>query len=119
MRFSAFLLFFLMAVLGAAQTTPRKPPVCHTLDGRVLRRPAIDKLVQQLMDSAKVPGLAVALLEDNKVRYLRTYGYRNVALGAPLGRYTAMYAASFSKAVFAYLVMQLVQEKLVDLDRPL
>ncbi len=119
MRFSACLLFFLTAVLGAAQTTPRKPPVCHTLDGRILRRPAIDKLVQQLMDSAKVPGLAVALLEDNKVRYLRTYGYRNVALRAPLGRYTAMYAASFSKAVFAYLVMQLVQEKLVDLDRPL
>jgi CubicO group peptidase (beta-lactamase class C family) len=30
-----------------------------------------------------------------------------------------MYGASFSKAVFAYLVMQLVQEKQLDLDRPL
>ncbi len=30
-----------------------------------------------------------------------------------------MYAASFSKVVFAYIVMQLVQEKVLDLDKPL
>ena len=108
-----------LSLPAAAQPIPRKPPVCHTLDGRILRRPAIDQLVRQLMDSAKVAGLAVALLEDNRVRYLHTYGYRNVEAKAPLEPNTAMYAASFSKAVFAYLVMQLVQEKLVDLDRPL
>lgn len=71
------------------------------------------------MDSARVPGLAVALLEDNQVRYLHTYGYRNLEIKAPLEPQTAMYGASLSKAVFAYLVMQLVQEKRLNLARPL
>jgi D-alanyl-D-alanine-carboxypeptidase/D-alanyl-D-alanine-endopeptidase len=30
-----------------------------------------------------------------------------------------MYAASLAKMVFAYVVMQLVQEKIIDLDKPL
>ncbi|GAA3917943.1 hypothetical protein GCM10022406_00830 [Hymenobacter algoricola] len=108
------LLLLLPAGAGAqANTTFR------TLDGRRLRGPEIDRLVRQLMDSARVPGLAVALLEDNKVRYLKAYGYRNLETRAPLETSTAMYGASFSKAVFAYLVMQLVAEKRLDLDRPL
>ena len=106
-------------LLAAAPTLAQKPVVFHTLDGRTLRGPDIDRLVQHLMDSARVPGLAVALFENNRVRYLRTYGYRNVATKAPLEPETCMYGASLSKAVFAYLVMQLVQEKRLGLDQPL
>ena len=105
--------------LAAPSAQAQKAPVFHTLDGRTLRPADIDRTVQQLMDSARVPGLAVALLEDNKVRYLHTYGYRNLETKAPLEPQTAMYGASFSKAVFAYLVMQLVQEKRLDLDKPM
>ena len=91
----------------------------HTLDGRTLQPADIDRMVRALMDSARVPGLAVALLEHNQVRYLRTFGYRDVARRAPLEPQTSMYGASLSKAVFAYLVMQLVQERVLDLDKPL
>ncbi|WP_035563597.1 serine hydrolase domain-containing protein [Hymenobacter sp. IS2118] len=97
----------------------QQAPVFHTLDGRTLRPADIDRTVRALMDSAQVPGLAVALFEGNKVLYLQTYGARNLATKAPLTPQTAMYGASFSKAVFAYLVMQLVQEKRLDLDKPL
>ena len=109
----------LSLALAAAPAQAQKAPAFHTLDGRTLRPADIDRTVQQLMDSAKVPGLAVALLEDNRVRYLHTYGYRNLETKAPLEPQTAMYGASLSKAVFAYLVMQLVQEKRLDLDRPM
>ncbi|MGY3088712.1 CubicO group peptidase (beta-lactamase class C family) [Hymenobacter sp. UYAg731] len=109
----------LALALTTAPAQAQKAPPFHTLDGRTLRPADIDRTVQQLMDSARVPGLAVALLEGNKVRYLHTYGYRNLETKAPLEPQTAMYGASLSKAVFAYLVMQLVQEKRLDLDRPL
>ena len=112
-------LLALVLALAAAPARAQRAPVFRTLDGRTLRPADIDRTVQTLMDSARVPGLAVALLENNKVRYLRTYGYRNLATQAPLEAQTAMYGASLSKAVFAYLVMQLVQEKRLDLDRPL
>ena len=91
----------------------------RTLDGRALTEASIDQTVRQLLDSARVPGLAVALLDRGRVRYLHAYGQRNVAENAPLTPETAMYGASFSKAVFAYLVMQLVREKRLDLDKPL
>ena len=109
----------LALALAIAPAQAQKSPIFHTLDGRTLRPADIDRTVRQLMDSANVPGLAVALLENNQVRYLRTYGYRNLATKAPLEPQTAMYGASFSKAVFAYLVMQLVQEKRLDLDKPM
>ena len=53
--------------------------VFRTLDKRRLSAEYVDRTVVQLMDSAGVPGLAVALLDNNKVSYLRTYGQRNVA----------------------------------------
>ena len=109
----------LSLALAAPTAQAQKALVFHTLDGRTLRPADIDRTVQQLMDSARVPGLAVVLLEDNKVRYLHTYGYRNLETKAPLEPQTAMYGASLSKAVFAYLVMQLVQEKRLYLDEPM
>ncbi|GAA3978025.1 serine hydrolase domain-containing protein [Hymenobacter antarcticus] len=109
----------LLVAVSAVPTLAQRAPAFHTLDGRTLRPADIDRTVQQLMDSANVPGLAVALLENNQVRYLHTYGYRNLATKAPLESETAMYGASFSKAVFAYLVMQLVQEQRLDLDKPM
>ncbi|GAB2767749.1 CubicO group peptidase (beta-lactamase class C family) [Hymenobacter luteus] len=93
--------------------------VFHTLDRRRLRPSEIDWLVRQRMEAARVPGLALVLLENNQVRYLRTYGRRNLETGAPLEPSTVMYGASFSKAVFAYLVLQLVQEQALELDKPL
>ncbi|GAA3998803.1 hypothetical protein GCM10022408_07140 [Hymenobacter fastidiosus] len=116
---AGWLLAGLLLLLLSARAGAQANPTFHTLDGRKLRGPEIDRLVRRLMDSARVPGLAVALLEDNKVRYLKAYGYRNLETRAPLETSTAMYGASFSKAVFAYLVMQLVQEQRLDLDRPL
>ena len=91
----------------------------HTLDGRRLQGPEIDHLVKQPMDMIRIPGLALALLENNKISHLKTYGYRNLETHAPLETTTAMYAALFSKAVFACLAMQLVQEKRLDLDKVL
>ena len=104
---------------GAAGPAAAQPTVFRTLDGRALTAAQIDQTVRQLLDSAHVTGLAVALLDRGKISYLRAYGYRNLATQAPLTPATAMYGASFSKAVFAYLVMQLVQEGQLDLDRPL
>ena len=119
MRTFLLLLALALLLLAVPSAPAQRAPAFHTLDGRTLRPADIDRTVRQLMDSARVPGLAVALLENNRVRYLRTYGYRNLATKAPLEPQTAMYGASFSKAVFAYLVMQLVQERRLDLDRPL
>ncbi|WP_223284399.1 serine hydrolase domain-containing protein [Hymenobacter qilianensis] len=113
------LLLAFTLVLPMAPAAQAQKATIERLDGSRISVPEIERLVLALMDSAQVPGLALAVLEDNKVQYVKTFGYRNVQKRLPLEPQTAMYAASFSKAVFAYLVMQLVQEGALDLDKPL
>jgi CubicO group peptidase (beta-lactamase class C family) len=63
-------------------------------------------------------GLAIAVIDHGRVASVEAFGKRN-AKGDPLTVDTVMYGASITKAVFGYLVMQLVDERKVDLDRPI
>lgn len=80
--------------------------------------PAIDAAVARLMRDTGSRGLAVAVVDDGRVAYVQAYGARNAA-GDPLTPDTIMYGASLTKTVFAYSVLQLVDQGAVDLDRPI
>ena len=60
-------------------------------------------------------GIAVAVIDAGQIVYLRAFGRRNDR-GDPLRDDTVMVAASLTKPVVAYLVMQLVDEARIDLD---
>ena len=70
-----------------------------------------------MMTGAKVQGLAMAVIDDGKVVFVRSWGRRNVEKNLPLQIDTIMYGASLTKFAFAYMVMQLVDEGTIDLDR--
>lgn len=78
----------------------------------------VDAAAREAMQATGAHGLAVALIEDGRPVAVRVYGKRN-AVGEPLTTGTVMYGASLTKAVFAQLVMQLVDEGRVDLDKPI
>ncbi len=69
------------------------------------------------MQARQVPGLAVALVEDGRVVFTRSYGVANVEEKRPLQKDTVMYGASLTKLAFASMVMQLVDEKTLELDQ--
>ncbi|MBL0124091.1 MAG: beta-lactamase family protein [Betaproteobacteria bacterium] len=79
---------------------------------------AIDTTVQAAMSATGARGLAVAVVDNGKVVFRKAYGVRN-AVNEPLLNDTVMYGASLTKSAFAYLVMQLVDEGRLDLDRPI
>lgn len=81
-----------------------------------LRGTALDQRVAFLMKEAKVPGLAVAIIEDGKVVSVKAYGQRDIEQGLPLTTDTVMYAASLTKAAFAYATMSLVDAGTLKLD---
>ena len=88
-------------------------------DGRRISAERIDREAKRLMAAARVNGLAMAVIDDGKVVYANTWGWRNVEKGLPLENDTVMYGASITKFVFAYMVMQLVDEGRLDLDKPI
>lgn len=89
------------------------------LDGSKISASEIDKTVMRLMIATNVQGASIAILNKNKTVYIKSYGYRNKPKNAILDTASIVYGASFSKAVFGYLVMKLVQAKVIDLDKPL
>jgi len=80
--------------------------------------PAIDVEVSKLMSHTHARGMAVAIVDHGKVGYVQAYGIRN-AQGDPLAADTVMYGASLTKTVFAYTVMQLVDQGKLKLDTPI
>ncbi len=96
-------------------------PIAHpvtTLDGRRLSAATVDRTITEAMARECVAGLAVAIINRGDVVYMKAFGERNAVTHAPLTTASTMYAASLTKPLFAHLVMQLVQEGRLDLDRP-
>jgi CubicO group peptidase (beta-lactamase class C family) len=60
------------------------------------------------MRREKVQGMVLAVIDAGTIRHVAAYGVRN-ASGAPLTT-TIMYGASLTKAAFAYMTLQLVDE---------
>jgi CubicO group peptidase (beta-lactamase class C family) len=78
---------------------------------------AIDAEAQRLMASQDVKGMAIAVIDNGAVVHVAAYGQRNVERNLPLQTDTIMYGASLTKTAFAYMVLQLVDESRLDLDR--
>ncbi|HSF44862.1 MAG TPA: serine hydrolase domain-containing protein, partial [Chitinophagaceae bacterium] len=79
----------------------------------------LDKTIQELMKAANIQGLAVTVFNQNEPVYKKTFGYKRIDTKAPLTTSTNIYGASLSKVVFAVLVMKLVEEGVLNLDKPL
>lgn len=86
------------------------------IDGSSITAAEADAAITRLMAAAKVMGLSVAILNDDRVVYLRSFGLANVEKQQPLRTDSIVWAASFTKAVFGWFVMQLVEEGKIDLD---
>lgn len=66
-----------------------------------------------------VPGVSIALVEDGKITSVQAHGVTNAETNAPVTPETVFQAASLTKPAFAYAVLRLTQERVIDLDKPL
>jgi CubicO group peptidase (beta-lactamase class C family) len=105
------LAFTLSALLGCASSTP---PTA----GPVKSQPEIDATVRQMMSETAAQGLALAVIDAGTVTQVSVYGKRN-AKGDALTSDSIMYAASLTKSAFAYLLLQLAADGIIQLDTPI
>ena len=108
----------ILSTLMSCQT-PTNVTSLERLDGSKISQDSLTQKFEELMERAKVPGMAITIFNQNKPIYQKTLGYKDYAQKLPLNDSTNIYAGSLSKAVFGVLVLRLVEEGLIDLDRPL
>ena len=109
----AIALALVLAPIASAQQH-----LIHRLDGSTITPAEIDATVTRLMKAAEVPGVGIAIFNNKKIAYLKTYGLRDTEKNLPLTPDSVMTAASLSKSALAVVVMQLVQDGVIDLDKP-
>jgi len=123
---SLIILVQVMALIGCSLKTSSKESSTNqattrlkTLDGGSISAAELEAFIEQTIGKAEVAGLSCAILNDSQIVYQKAFGYKNKEDGSHNDEETLFSALSFSKPVFAYLVMLLAEEKAIDLDRPL
>jgi CubicO group peptidase (beta-lactamase class C family) len=79
----------------------------------------LERQLLGLMQAAAVPGLSAATIQGGEIEQVVALGVRDLETRTPVDRQTAFEAASLSKPLFSYVVLQLVDAGSLDLDEPL
>ncbi|HEX2814709.1 MAG TPA: serine hydrolase domain-containing protein [Sphingopyxis sp.] len=107
----------LASVAIPIKTPEELPDTPDKWRGRIDYR-ALDSQLSALAQRPEMAGLAVAVVEDGKLRFVRTYGVADKATGAPVTPHTLFRWASVSKTATGAMAAALASDGAVDLDRP-
>src|SRR5688572_9211713 len=75
--------------------------------------------LQFILSKYKIPGISLAYIRDGRISEQLYMGKANMEKNQAVTANTVFSAASLSKPVFAYAVMQLVTKNQIHLDTPL
>lgn len=115
----AIIMFLVLLISHAVALSANEMREFTRADSKTLETSLIDATVHRLMEAGDVTGLGLALVANGQVVYIKAYGLADRDEGRALQTDTVMYGASLTKAAFAYMVMTLVDEGILDLDRPI
>ena len=109
------------ALIAAGSAPARALAGVHCSGGNAAWIPSGELVrdLPRLMQIAGVPGASIAVVDRGKLAWSGSFGVKNILTRDPVREDTLFEAASMTKPVFAYVVMRLVDEKRLDLDRPL
>lgn len=109
------IIFLLSSVIALSACSPQ----IKRLDNSTISAEKLTSEINRLKNAAHVTGMVVVVFNDDKPVYEKAFGYKNADTKEPLQINTEFYGASLSKCVFSVLVMKLVEEGVLDLDKPL
>lgn len=101
-----------------AAVVQRLPGIPDVPQGRVDYQ-RLDRDIAALMQRPEMAGLAVAVVEDGELRFVRGYGVVDRSTGVPVTPQTLFRWASVSKTATGTLAAALAREGKLDLDRPI
>lgn len=111
-------LFALLFLIWILPLVAQKNIKIRHLNGKTIDSQILQQRLSRLVDSAKIAGLQIAIVNHNKVIYSSSFGYKDIESKQKLNDSTVMYAASLTKPVSAYVFMRLVEKGIFSLDQP-
>lgn len=78
----------------------------------------LDAVLQDIVVRWGLPGLAVGIVERDKIVYTKCFGVQSLETQVPVTQNSIFCITSISKAFVATRVVQLAQQGLIDLDTP-
>lgn len=100
------------------QSTDKKSTV-QKLSGATVSKDDLMTFIEQSMQNHQITGLSLALINDGEVVLQHASGLADKAENTPVTITSIFEAASLSKPLFGFFVMQFVQAGQLDLDQPL
>ncbi|MBN3521088.1 beta-lactamase family protein [Algoriphagus lutimaris] len=79
----------------------------------------MDELLPAILDSAKIPGISIAVIDQGKMVYSSAFGRKELRKESEISKQTIFEAASLTKPITAFCAMKLVEMGKLDLDKPL
>jgi CubicO group peptidase (beta-lactamase class C family) len=79
----------------------------------------LDFFIKAQMDSLKMQGLSIAIINNDEIVYHNAFGVSNAETRETINEQFIFEGASISKPVFAYFVMKMVDKGMLALDTPL
>lgn len=114
LRWHKGFVFFLGLILAAGALQSSAEPV--TRERITAAVPQLEALAEKIIADGEVPGLAIGIVHEDEVVYLRGFGKRSAAESATVDADTVFQIASMSKPVSATVVAALVGKKLLSWD---
>jgi len=106
-------LFPVLLVLAGCTARSATLPVLTTSGAA-----AIDRMFQNAVDSKEIPGVVAAVVNRDRVLYLKAFGKQDVGRGIPMSTDTVFRIASMTKPVTSTGIMMLYEQGKLGLDDP-
>lgn len=109
------------AALLSAINYPRPPsrPAVFAGDDWAYLREHLRWFIRRGLNKTGTPGLSIALVDDRQIIWAEGFGYADRGHRTAATAETVYQIGSITKLLTALAIMQLVQQKRLDLDRPL
>jgi CubicO group peptidase (beta-lactamase class C family) len=103
-------LVWLVLIRSAVAETPIAEPLAPA------QAAAVEQAIESELASQQIVGLAVGIIQDGRIAFLKGYGLADREASVPVTTETVFNWASNSKPVAGVLAMQLVEQHKLDLD---
>lgn len=104
----------LILLIGASASVRAQAPTQLPAD----KRARVEQAISSFMSRQNIPGVSVAIVQDNQIQFVGGYGITDLENFVPTKPASVFRIASVSKPLTAVAAMQLVEKGKLDLDAP-